>query len=149
MNQLPRRGEEWRSAFLEALANTSNVAASARAAGINKSTAYCARRTDREFKRQWRTALCEGYDNLEMELLQRLRSGQKPSIKTKFDNATALRILISHRKEVSEERALQEHEDEAEILASLTRKLNQMREREAEVRQALIAEGKHPPEDHA
>ena len=62
--------------------------------------------------------------------------------------ATALRLLMAHRAEVSKERALQEQEDEAAILASLTNKLNLMREREAGTRQLLITAGKHPPEDH-
>lgn len=148
MTQPHQRAEDWRPAFLEALAATSNVKASATKAKISTSTAYAARRADRSFRQQWRIALCEGYDQLEMELLQRLRSGQRPTTKTKFDNATALRLLMAHRAEVSKERALQEQEDEAAILASLTNKLNLMREREAGTRQLLITAGKHPPEDH-
>ncbi len=149
MNHAHHGGGDWRPAFLEALANTSNVTASARAAGVNTSTAYAARRTDRTFKQAWRIALCEGYDQLEMELLQRLRSGQRPTAKTKYDNATALRILLAHRAEVSEERALQEHEDESAILVSLTQKLNLMREREKETRDRLVAEGKLARDDDA
>ncbi len=149
MNQLQQCGEDWRSVFLETLANTSNVSASARKANKSTSTVYAARRADRKFRKEWRIALCEGYDQLEMELLQRLRSGQRPTAKTRYDNATALRILLAHRSEVSKERALQEHEDEDAILASLTRKLNLMREREAETRAQLVAQGKLTPDDDA
>ena len=149
MTQPSQRGEDWRPAFLEALANTSNVSAAARKAKISTSTVYAARRNDRLFRDKWRKALCEGYDNLEIELLQRMRSGQRPSSKTRYDNATGLRLLMAHRKEVSLERALQNEEDEDAILASLTAKLDLMREREAETRERLIAEGRHPPEDHA
>jgi outer membrane receptor for monomeric catechols len=43
---------------------------------IDTSAAYQRRRNDAEFNRQWQIALCEGYDNLEMELLHRLRTGE-------------------------------------------------------------------------
>jgi hypothetical protein len=54
----------------------SNVAAAARKAKIDTSAAYQRRRNDAEFNRKWQIALCEGYDNLEMELLHRLRTGE-------------------------------------------------------------------------
>src|SRR5258708_3776458 len=62
----------WQKKFIEELANTSNVSAAARAAKVCTSTAYEARRSDAEFNRKWQVALCEGYDNLEMDLLHRL-----------------------------------------------------------------------------
>ncbi|QZH76375.1 MAG: hypothetical protein JY451_07525 [Erythrobacter sp.] len=121
---------EWCAAFLEKLAATSNITASARAAGINTSKAYAFRRKDRDFARAWRKALCEGYDNLELELLARLRKGQPPSSKTRYDNAAAIRLLLAHRDEVSQQRALDEEEDEETVLASLTAKLDDMRNRQ-------------------
>ena len=140
MSEAPRhRAEDWRVLFLSALADTSNVSAAARRAGIATGTAYGARRADREFARDWRAALCEGYDNLEMELLHRMRSGQKPTAKTRFDNATAFRLLLAHREEVSRERASREEEDEDAVLASLTAKLEAMRSRQQSTA-ALMAE---------
>lgn len=130
---------EWCAAFLEKLAASSNIAASARAAGITTSKAYALRRRNRDFARAWRKSLCEGYDILEMELLSRLRKGQPPSSKTRYDNAAAIRLLLAHRDEVSQQRALDEEEDEEAVLASLTAKLDDMRNKQIEA-DALRAE---------
>ena len=125
----------WSRLFLAELADTSNVSAAARAADITTSRAYEARRTNAEFNRKWQIALCEGYDNLEMDLLHRLRTGEvrpasgaKRGVRT-FDNATALRLLTAHRDSVARERAMRDNEDAAEILASIDATLDKMRER--------------------
>lgn len=128
---LPR----WCKAFLAELAATSNVSAAALVAGIPTSTAYDLRRSDPGFCRLWQAALCEGYDNLEMELLERMRCGdQRPEGAPRasgraFDNATALRLLSAHRETVARERALQGNEDAEAVLAAINAKLETMRER--------------------
>lgn len=66
----------WEARFLDRLCATSNVTASARAAGIDVSTVYRLRRESPDFAARWRDALCEGYDNLEMDLLHRMRTGE-------------------------------------------------------------------------
>ncbi len=100
----------WMPAFLAALAETSNVARAAKLAGVAGSTVYDARRKNRTFAEGWREALCEGYDNLEMELLGRLREGEikraagaKLGVRT-FDNATSFRLLAVHREAVLKEK---------------------------------------------
>lgn len=128
---LPR----WGKAFLAELAATSNVSAAALVAGIPTSTAYDLRRSDPGFCRLWQAALCEGYDNLEMELLERMRCGdQRPEGTPRasgrtFDNATALRLLAAHRETVARERALRDDEDAEAVLAAINAKLEKMRER--------------------
>lgn len=128
-------GQRWTRPFLAALADTSNVAAAARKAGIDPSTAYHRRRVDAEFNREWQVALCEGYDNLEMELLHRLRTGEvKPAGAAKrasrsFDNATAFRLLVVHRESAARERALRDHVSAAEIRATIDRKIDDLRQR--------------------
>lgn len=125
----------WTTVFLSALADTSNVAAAARKAAIDVSTAYSRRRHDHEFNRNWQVALCEGYDNLEMELLYRLRSGElKPGTGTKrasrsFDNATAFRLLAAHRESAARERARRDHTSAEEIRAAIDRKVEELRRR--------------------
>ncbi len=125
----------WTTTFLAALADTSNVAASARRANVDVSTAYHRRRQDHEFNRQWQVALCEGYDNLEMELLYRLRTGElKPASGAKraarsFDNATAFRLLAAHRESAARERARRDHVSADEIRASIDRKVEELRRR--------------------
>ncbi|MFM9934739.1 MAG: hypothetical protein ACKVOL_00920 [Novosphingobium sp.] len=125
----------WTKAFLAALADSSNVAAAARHAGIDVSTAYLRRRNDQDFYRQWQIALCEGYDNLEMDLLHRLRTGElKAAAGAKratrsFDNATALRLLGAHRESAVRERAVRAHVSAADIRAAIDRKVEELRKR--------------------
>lgn len=126
--------KRWRVAFLGALAETSNVAASARAAGVLPARAYEARRKDPQFYRAWQEALCEGYEHLEMALLQRLREGEiKPASGAKrgvrlFDNATALRLLVVHREAVVRQQAIRQHRDSGAILEQINARIDRMRE---------------------
>jgi len=129
------RRKAWCAPFLAQLALTSNVAASARRAKVDVSTVYKLRRTDSGFARDWFAALCEGYDNLELDLLQRLREGELDGGKTKerarrkFDNATAFRLLAAHRETVTRQRGRNDYEHEDAVLASIDAKLDTMRRR--------------------
>lgn len=129
-----RTNHAWRDAFLAALAESSNVSAAARKAGVPTSTVYSARREDAGFASLWFEALCEGYDNLEMDLLRRLRVGEldggKAKARRKYDNAIAFRLLTTHREAVSRQKALRADDDEDAILASINAKLDAMRARE-------------------
>lgn len=126
---------KWSEIFLSELSATSNVAASARTAGVHVSTAYDARRQKPEFNRRWQVALCEGYDHLEMDLLYRLRTGElKPARDAKrsarsYDNATAFRLLLAHREAAARQRAIRDNLDADSILASIDAKLDRMRQR--------------------
>jgi hypothetical protein len=125
---------KWQPAFLEALARTSNVTGAARTAGIDVSSVYRCRQIEPEFYRKWQEALAAGYDNLEMDLLHRMRIGQpdggKAESQRKFDNAVALRLLTAHREAVGRQRALRANDDEEAIIASITEKLERMKERQ-------------------
>ena len=125
---------KWVPSFLAELANTSNVAAAARKAKVDPSTVYERRRKDAEFACEWQVALCEGYDNLEMETLFRLRSGEIKGSTAKrgvrqYDNALALRLLQAHRDSTARTRALRDNVSAEEIRASLDRKVAEIRER--------------------
>lgn len=141
------KNRAWTRPFLAALAETSNVAAAARKAGIDVSTAYQRRRHDIAFNRAWQVALCEGYDNLELELLHRLRTGEvKPATGAKraartFDNATAFRLLAAHRDSAVRERAQREQVSAAEIRASIDRKVEELRQRVLAAKAAREAAG--------
>lgn len=128
VHNVPRT--QWKRSFLAALAETSNVTAAADKAGVTTAHVYRVKREEPEFARQWQGALCEGYDNLEFELLDRLRNGiVSDGEGRKFDNAVALRLLGAHRESVGRERALRDNEDAAQIVESLNAKLEAMRER--------------------
>ena len=125
----------WMKPFLAALADTSNVSAAARKGKVDTSTVYERRRHDGEFAREWQVALCEGYDNLEMDVLYRLRTGElRPATGAKravrqFDNATALRLLAAHRESTTRSRAIRDNVSAADIRASIDRKIELIRER--------------------
>lgn len=133
----------WRTEFLAALAETSNVTAAAAAAGVHPSRPYKVKRLEPDFARLWRTALCEGYDNLEMEVLHRLRFGESKDVDRKFDNATALRILGQHRETVARERALRDNADIGAVRASIHAKLASLRQEVQAQRRAEIADEMH------
>ncbi|MBO9518041.1 MAG: hypothetical protein J7493_08235 [Porphyrobacter sp.] len=127
-NGLPARSWRWRIRFLELLAETSNVAASAERAQVPTSTVYKLRREDPDFAARWLRALHEGYDNLEMELLGYLRD---PQPGRKMDVSSALRLLAAHRETVARERRLSEDDDEQAVLDSIDTFIEEMRQRRA------------------
>ena len=131
--KLDKRG---RGQFLQCLAETSNVTRSAEAAGVTPGQAYKARREDAKFAAQWRDALYEGYDNLEMEVLGYLRD---PAPARKMDVAVAMRLLVAHRETVARERALREDDDEQAVLESIDAFIDEMRERRA-ANSSILAE---------
>lgn len=139
----PQRARpNWRALFLAELAQTSNVAAAARKAGMDVRSIYKLRRSNAEFYRHWQEALAEGYDNLEMELVRRLRVGElagggPAKAHRKFDNAIAFRLLAAHREAVGRQKALRADEDEDIIIASINAKLEKMRERQLAREQEL------------
>ena len=125
----------WVRPFLAALAETSNVARAAKLAGITTGTVYEMRRRNRAFAKSWGEALCEGYDNLEMELLGRLREGEikraagaKMGVRT-FDNATSFRLLAVHRDAVSRAKAQRANATAADVHAAIERKVAALKAR--------------------
>ncbi|WP_300597278.1 hypothetical protein [Erythrobacter sp.] len=124
----PGLNRHWRGLFLDYLAETSNVSASARRAGINPSRAYKVRREEPEFARAWLAALWEGYAHLEMEVLRRLREGDNlAGEKDKYDFANAIRLLGAHRENAVRAQAEQRNVNAAEIRASIDRKVEAIR----------------------
>jgi hypothetical protein len=122
--------KNWREKFLACLAETSNVTASAECADISKRCVYKTKREDAAFAQAWLIALCEGYDHLEMDLLFRLRTGESrdtPSVK--YDNATALRLLLAHRDTRARVMAMAQNVTAEEVRASLDEKLARLREK--------------------
>lgn len=126
----------WRTYFLEHLVETSNVTAAAKYAHVVPSRAYRTRQEDPHFAAQWLAALAQGYQNLEMELLGYLRD---PEPGHKMDVANAIRLLTLHRQSVAHQRAAEDDRSEEEVLASINRTIDEMRQRAA-ANAALLAE---------
>ena len=72
---LTTRGHRWsdeaEELFLDHLAATANVTASARACGFTTEALYCRRRKDSAFLQRWDVALAQGYAHMEALLVQR------------------------------------------------------------------------------
>jgi hypothetical protein len=117
--------KHWRTYFLQALAETSNVKRSATKARISQSRAYKARREDPAFAARWRAALLEGYEHLEMEVLGYLRSTRTSR---KFDVPSAIRLLTLHRDTIAQERARTAPYDRQMVLESIDATIDRMRE---------------------
>lgn len=146
----------WRARFLAELAETSNVRAAAQAAEISLSWVYQTKRSDRDFAQAWLAALCEGYDRLELELLARLRCGEPRAGSgagagagggadagapaPRYDNATALRLLLAHRETRARYMARQDAVTAEEVRASIEEKLARLRDRVIERRAAEQAD---------
>jgi len=128
--------KNWKSIFINELAESSNVKKACEAAGISQSLAYKQRREDPNFARQWFEALAEGYDKLEMDLLLRLREGRLEDIdadgnKRKFDIGTAFRCLLAHRDTVAREKGRKTLADEVATMKSINEKIDILRAKEA------------------
>jgi hypothetical protein len=111
--QLRRRAEgrltpEARSAFLAALSASANVRLSAAAAGFTHAAFYAPKRRDPGFAREWRLALQQGYDTLELALLETFaveaspddawRHNAPPAIPP-MSAAQARQLMCLHQKE--------------------------------------------------
>ena len=68
-------GKRRRAMFLEHLAATCNVQASAAVAGVAVSTVYANRMRDPYFRADWQAALAQGYARLEVALVERALGG--------------------------------------------------------------------------
>ncbi|HEX8366526.1 MAG TPA: hypothetical protein VF603_14690 [Allosphingosinicella sp.] len=145
-----RRNAGWtkkaRRIFLDHLAATCNVTASAAAAGLHWSGAYALRRRDPEFAEQWRAALETGYARLEAMLMQRAaRDGDDddwddggdpdlpPPDPAGMDTELALQLLRMHRAPLSgSQRRLASKPRSAskkELVAALLKQLRVLRRR--------------------
>ncbi|ABC64901.1 hypothetical protein [Erythrobacter litoralis] len=143
--------KNWKTIFIDQLAETSNVKAACEVASVSQSLVYKTRRHDAEFARQWYAALAEGYDNLEMELLGRLRDGRLEDVdehgtRRKFDIGTAFRCLAAHRDTVAKERGRQTLEDEVATMKSINAKIDKLRDNEERAARARAAREKRAAE---
>lgn len=110
-----------RKIFMETLAATCNVSEAARAAGKCLASAYSQKKRDPGFAREWQDALCRAYDELEALLLRQSLFGAEQEeivmdgegavksrkLKRGYPLAIALRLLLSHAKEVADARRMQ------------------------------------------
>ena len=128
-SEAKRIGRGWRRAFLVALGQSSDIAFACKVAGVPVEFAHSARREELDFAIAWRRALLEGYENLELETLHYLRTGRPPHGEGKFDVLNAIRLIKGQAEVAARERSVREEDDEQEVLDSIDKLLDGMRER--------------------
>lgn len=126
-----------RKIFLTNLAESSNVAASARAAGVSSSAIYAERRRSPPFRDEWAAALAEGYARLETDLLAEAMQSASAKISDAMlksraqKHRLALALLAAHRVSVKGIGAISRQAATAvvndETKAKLLGKLDEMR----------------------
>ena len=133
-SKTPRNGMSgWRKRFLETLGETSNVSKAAQAAKRTPGHIYRTKRRDSEFARQWHEALLEGYEHLELEVLDRMRHGiPTDDSERKFDNGAAMRLLAQHRETVEKLRAQHDTRSEIDVVDEINARIDRIRAREAD-----------------
>jgi hypothetical protein len=103
-------GKELQALFFAELAETCNIRASARAAGVSWQCVYQRKDRDPEFRARLRSALAEAYEWLEWRMLEETNGGAAPASPplpnpspaegggAKFDKDLALHLLREHKK---------------------------------------------------
>ncbi|MCM8556383.1 hypothetical protein [Sphingomicrobium sediminis] len=66
---------EVQALFFEKLSATCNVTKAAKAADISTGTLYRRRKTNTQFRLDWEAAIAEGYDRLELLMMERVLVG--------------------------------------------------------------------------
>lgn len=129
------------AAFLQHLAQTANVAASCRAAGMKDATGalYLLRQKSAEFRASWAVALREGYAALELALLDRalngtptpiIHGGELKGTAMHYSERLAMFLINAHRDTVAR---IDAHDRAAaaagDVQALLAERLTEMRAR--------------------
>ncbi|WP_069051331.1 MULTISPECIES: hypothetical protein [unclassified Blastomonas] len=98
--------EECLWAFLDHLAETSNVSVAAKRAGVSRSAVYRLRASSPAFRAGWQSAIATGYDELEFRMLKTARFGTLKPVKrpdgsigraTEYDDAQGLKLLMAYK----------------------------------------------------
>ncbi len=148
---LPQRGKRVRwtqeliGLFMDHLAETGNIAASARYIGVDPSQVYYRQRTDAAFAAAWRAAIEAGYLTVEARMIGHVLSGgddaATASARGTFNWEQALRLLAQRdghatrtRRHGPQRQLATRQETDAAILRQLSRLAQNKarREREAE-----------------
>jgi len=143
--------DERRETFLETLAATCNITASAAAAGKTTKTARDLRKRDSAFSEAWEEAIAIAYERLELVMLDRAISGtEKPIIRgdkevatmTRYSDAVGIRLLQAHRDMAMRVRGREGGAcDPEEAFEELKRRLAVMHERSKQGLQSDITDG--------
>jgi len=94
------RGERWKPRFLKCLRRTGNASASAEYAAIHPGTAHRHRQRDPKFAAQWKEALAEAIDKMELVARSRAMNGVDEPVYMRDRDGKP--ILVGHVKKYSD-----------------------------------------------
>jgi hypothetical protein len=126
--------------FLTTLAETCNVTRACAAAGVGLTSAYRRRKGNAEFRDEWRSAISIGYQQLELELLERAFKGVEKVVRIsarefktirEYSNQLGVALLRMHRETAAEAEFDPPEEEIEEVRERLIRKLQRIRQRNA------------------
>lgn len=143
-----RRPRRWskrrRTLFLDHLAESCNVSAAARKAGMDRSSAYDLKDRDPAFARGWGAALERAHGEIELWLMETALKGSvrtEMSVDPKTQEATsiklvhsypvtvAMRLYLSHRAEVAAFRVTDDADEEEDVGARVRAHMDLVRGR--------------------
>lgn len=130
-------GPAAQKAFLSHLAQTSNVSASAKVAGVKTRPVYDLRKKSEQFCAKWLAALSEGYARLEANLLSEALSAPASNLKDstfkqkQMKTRIGMALLAAHKATVrgSSTAAPSRSRDPKEVQARLEARFAAMRKR--------------------
>ena len=152
--------EECLRAFLDHLAETSNVSVAAKRAGVSRSAVYRLRAVSPAFSNGWQSAIATGYDELEFRMLKTARFGTLKPVKrpdgsigraTEYDDAQGLKLLMAYKASVEKTNSdkMRGESVGADALAAATAR-DQLAATLEQIRQRLDAAiGADKPDDRA
>ena len=124
--------------FFATLADTCNVARSAKAAGFTANWAYRKRKTDAAFRNGWAAAVREGYAKLELVLLERAMKGTPKLVRTargsdrvmrEYSTALAIALLRRHAETADSAFEEQDEDELQDVRDRILEKLQRLKER--------------------
>lgn len=125
-------------AFLTALSETCNITIARQTAGVSETDVYRRRRQNAAFRAGWAEALREGYARLELMLLDRALNGTEKIVRhrdgsvdrtVQYSDATALRLLRTHRDAAIEAAAEHDPQEIDETRQRILSKLAKLKKR--------------------
>lgn len=124
--------------FFATLADTCNVARSAKSAGFTANWAYRKRKTDAGFRAGWAGAVAEGYAKLELVLLDRAMNGTVKRVPTsggvkrirEYPNQLAMALLKRHGETAASIDDMLSEEEADEVRERILLKLSKKRARD-------------------
>lgn len=118
----------WVIGFLEAMRRMPNVTAACKLLGIDRTTPYRYRETNKDFESAWKDAESEGCDTLEAAAWHRAvdgtprpiyQGGEKVGEETVYSDSLMITLLKAHKPNKYRERVSAEIKGEVEIFGSI------------------------------